>query len=379
MKQPTSTAHKPPQNYDQRILLAVTGLSPQIVTETLYGLIHAQTPFIPTRVHVITTQEGAERVRLELISRQPGWFHRLRADYKLPPITFSEAQIHVLTDGNGQALSDIRSPAENRAAADFISEQVRSLTADENSALHVSLAGGRKTMGFFAGYSLSLFGRPQDRLSHVLVSEHYESCADFFYPTPASQVIYTRANKPLDSKDARITLAEIPFVPLRPSLGEQLLKDKTSYNQAVTTAARIFNTPEVVIDPAEKSLTCSGDRVNLPPMQMTVYCWIAEKRQQDQFIQIREEKTNGKELLSWYARLYGEFSGGYEGMEAAIERNHGMEANQLESHFSKIKSTLGKVLGEPLAKKFAVSSSGKNNHKRHTLQGVEPQHIHIRN
>ena len=38
-----------PATYPRRILLAVTGLSPQIVTETLHALaIGNDTPFIPT-------------------------------------------------------------------------------------------------------------------------------------------------------------------------------------------------------------------------------------------------------------------------------------------------------------------------------------------
>ncbi len=40
-----------PSDYPTRILLAVSGMSPQIVTETLYGLIvEASHPFIPTDI-----------------------------------------------------------------------------------------------------------------------------------------------------------------------------------------------------------------------------------------------------------------------------------------------------------------------------------------
>jgi CRISPR-associated protein (TIGR02584 family) len=67
-------------------------------------------------------------------------------------------------------LEDIVTEADNVAVADFITEKVRAVTADPEASLHVSIAGGRKTMGFYLGYALSLFGRPQDRLSHVLVS-----------------------------------------------------------------------------------------------------------------------------------------------------------------------------------------------------------------
>jgi hypothetical protein len=58
-----------PNEYPKRILLAITGLSPQVVAETLYALTQTQqTPFVPTHVIVISTAEGAERARLELLS-----------------------------------------------------------------------------------------------------------------------------------------------------------------------------------------------------------------------------------------------------------------------------------------------------------------------
>lgn len=38
-------------------------------------------------------------------------------------------------------------------------------------------------MGFYAGYALSLYGRKQDRMSHVLVEDKYEQAVNFFYPS----------------------------------------------------------------------------------------------------------------------------------------------------------------------------------------------------
>jgi len=163
-----------PSAFPRRVLLAVAGLSPQIVTETLYALAMRGEPVsIPTEVRLITSSEGAQRARLSLLSADPGWFGRLCRDYGLPPISFSEAHIEVLHDADGNVLADIRDPDDNARVADQITETVRALTADPECALHVSIAGGRKTMGYYAGYALSLFGRPQDRLSHVLVSEPF--------------------------------------------------------------------------------------------------------------------------------------------------------------------------------------------------------------
>ena len=213
-----------PADFPRRVLLAVSGLTPQIVTETLYALAADEfAPFVPTEVHLITSAEGARRAELSLLSDDLGWFHKLCADYHLPGVSFNRSHIHVMRDAQGQPMNDIRSPADNRAAADFITAQVRAITADSGCALHASIAGGRKTMGFYLGYALSLFGRPQDRLSHVLVSEPFESSYDFFYPTPYSRVLQTRDGQLADTALAQVTLAEIPFVSLRHGLPSALL------------------------------------------------------------------------------------------------------------------------------------------------------------
>ncbi|MEN8168228.1 MAG: CRISPR-associated ring nuclease Csm6, partial [Pseudomonadota bacterium] len=152
----------------RRVLLCVTGLSPQVVTETVYALA-VKRNWIPTQIRLITTAEGAKRARLSLLSEDPGWFQRICDDYRLPPIQFTSEDILTLRDDQGLPLEDIRTLRDNELAADYIVEQVRELTGDQHGELHVSIAGGRKTMGFYLGYALSLFGRPQDRLSHVLV------------------------------------------------------------------------------------------------------------------------------------------------------------------------------------------------------------------
>uniref|UniRef100_UPI00359318F9 CRISPR-associated ring nuclease Csm6 n=1 Tax=Thiocapsa sp. TaxID=2024551 RepID=UPI00359318F9 len=204
-----SGTHPDPSQFPRRVLLAVTGLSPQIVTETLFALAtRKRDPWIPTEIHLITTAEGAERARLSLLHPKSGWFLRLCRDYGLPSIRFDTELIRELQAAAGMPLTDIRTLDDNTAAADAITEQVRILTADPHAALHVSIAGGRKTMGFYLGYALSLYGRPQDRLSHVLVSAPYESHPQFFYPTPESDVIHTPPpdSRPYDTRDARVTL-----------------------------------------------------------------------------------------------------------------------------------------------------------------------------
>ena len=99
---------KQPRQYQKRILLAVSGLSPQILTETLYALAvdNEQAPFIPTEIHLITTREGAKRAKLQLLHLDTGKFHQLCEDYRLENIQFSENDVHVIRDEQGKELDD---------------------------------------------------------------------------------------------------------------------------------------------------------------------------------------------------------------------------------------------------------------------------------
>jgi hypothetical protein len=82
----------------RKILLCVTGLSPQIVTETLFALaVESSPPWIPDEIRLITTQRGAENARLMLLSDHPGWFRRLCDDWGLSHIAFDAANIEILS------------------------------------------------------------------------------------------------------------------------------------------------------------------------------------------------------------------------------------------------------------------------------------------
>ena len=267
-----------PNEYPRRILVAVTGMSPQIVTETLYGLtVASPCPFVPTEIHLITTSVGAEKARLALLSDDPGWFHRLCKDYTLPPIRFDTNTIHTLTDAAGNPLDDIRSPEDNRQAADGITDLIREFTADPQSALHVSIAGGRKTMGFFLGYALSLYGRNQDKLSHVLISDPFESSIDFYYPTPDSRVLKLRDGRQADTSKAIVTLAELPFVSLRHGLPEDLLTGHASYNKTVEAARRALGPAALHIDLDARRIRAASKVFPLPPAELALLSVFARR------------------------------------------------------------------------------------------------------
>ncbi len=366
-------------DHPRRILLAVTGLSPQVVTETLYALaIQSKPAFIPSEIRLITTREGRERARLSLLHPKSGWFHRLRRDYSLPLIAFDDDHIRVLRDGNGKPLDDIRSPGDNLRAADAITEQVRILTQDSDSALHVSIAGGRKTMGFYLGYALSLFGRPQDRLSHVLVSPPYESHPQFFYPTPHSELIHTLPpdSRPLDVKDAQVTLADIPFVRLRDGLEPASLQQGASYSETVAEAQRALPPLALRLEPADCRLHAAGIELTLSPAAFALYWLTAERAHKGQPGVHWSETELAEELLHYYGRLVGLHSGEYERAERAYAR--GMSKENFDPAKSHINRVLRRKLGrhaDPYLIK-ALDGIPGSRYRRFGL-GLEPQHIRV--
>ncbi|GAB0149187.1 MULTISPECIES: CRISPR-associated ring nuclease Csm6 [Marichromatium] len=362
-----------PCKFPRRIMIAVTGLSPQVVTETLFGLaVREPDPWIPTEVHIITTLEGAERARMSLLSPDGGWFQRLRHDYDLPEICFDENFIHVLKDADGEALSDIRTEADSLAAADQICAMIRGFCADDDSAVHVSIAGGRKTMGYYIGYALGLFGRPQDKLSHVLVSEPFESTWDFFYPTPTSRMLVTRDNKMVDACDARVTLAEIPFLRVRDTLPKRLVHGVTSFGEYVEAAQRSVEPPNLRIHVRDRLVYAAGEVVPMPPAQFAFYLMMVERRMAGLNSVRWSDRDVSDHFLSIYRRIADE--GGVERVEAALKQ--GMTKEYFDQRKTLTNAMLFEVLGPQLCKPYSIHREGTRPRSRFGLT-IDPEAIYL--
>jgi CRISPR-associated protein (TIGR02584 family) len=314
-----TTESRDPVRYARRVLLCAAGLTPQIITETLFALVVApeagHEPFIPTEIHAVTTTVGAKRIRLELLRANEGHFFRLCEDYGLDAaqILFDDRTIHVMKDGN-KDLDDITTVEDSVAAADFIVSKVRELTQDANCALHVSLAGGRKTMGYLIAYGLSLFGRPQDRLSHVLVTADFESHPDFFFPPRTSRVLHTRQarprdDKPIDTADAKVVLAEMPFVRMRDGLDPALLNGSASYSEIIERAQRAQRAPLMELNLTDRVAVCAGIPVHLGWKEFTLLVLLAQ-RVVDGLPPLTPLKAgNSKDFAETFRRIYLDLKG----------------------------------------------------------------------
>jgi CRISPR-associated protein (TIGR02584 family) len=264
-------------NFNRRILLAITGLSPQVLSETLYGLSVDRAPLeIPNEIHVITTGTGERRLRA-VLGTQEEILESLSRERGLPPFRLPTSNVHVLRSADGTILEDITTSTDNLAYADAVTSLVREFTTDAAAQLHVSVAGGRKTMGFLLGYVFTLFARPQDRMSHVLVNHPYESLPDFLYPTAGPSWLQARDGTRVNAQDAVVNLVDIPYVSLRPGLPSALLAGRASYEQVVAGARRSLEAPRLVLRLSQRQVTAAGVTFSLAPLEMALYALLARR------------------------------------------------------------------------------------------------------
>ena len=158
----------------KNILLAVSGLSPQVITETLYVL-HQNGQSVEA-VHVITTREGKDKIFAELFAGGDGQYYRYLEEYGIDPasLNFDHQNIHAITDEFGAELKDIATECDNERLLKKCLELAFYFTKDHDTAVLFSVAGGRKTMSVCLTLAAQMYGRPQDRLYHVLVSPEFE-------------------------------------------------------------------------------------------------------------------------------------------------------------------------------------------------------------
>jgi len=342
-------------------LLCVSGLSPQVVTETLYALaVKEDPPFVPHEIHLLTTNEGARSAMLGLLDEHEGHFRHLCLEYGIDAaaIRFGPDTIHLIRDPAGQALDDIRTEQDNMTAADTITALVRRLMADPHCRVHASIAGGRKTMGFFLAYAMSLFGRPQDRISHVLVSPPFEGHPDFYYPPRKPVLLKTpHEHRLFSTADARITLADIPFVRLRDGLPRALREGVSSFSETIVEAQRAMLPVMLVIDLKTRTVTAGGHSFQLSLADFATYSWFALRRANGEEPVRWTDPGLAESFVSHYERVAGKDVGNAERVRHALKG--GMSEEYLEQRKSKTNRALRKCLGELAAGPYLIGSFGQ--------------------
>lgn len=358
----------PPTSF-REILVFVAGSTPQIITETIQALSLQSPPIIANEVHIITTRPG--RLRIEQSLLESGLLDQMCADLGLPPIPLDHIQIRVPVSENGLQLDDIRSARENEIIGDLITTLVQHLASDPAIRLHCSIAGGRKTMSFYLGAALQLFGRTQDKLYHALVSPEFESNPDFYYIPAEPVTIPGRtvdgAPTTLNTADATISLAELPFI----RLGERVNFQGASFSEMVAEGQSCIDTatlqPEVVVDLTERTVSIVQNQLEIVPTQLMIYaailrqkaghCKYPERRYCDGcsacYLVMSELATRPalEKMARDYAVIYGNRDKGSELLEKWPD---GFDLDALRQHISKLNRSLCDQLKDPLLSDYVT-------------------------
>jgi CRISPR-associated protein (TIGR02584 family) len=264
-KKKPSAAKAAPQEVKQTVLVCVVGTTPGIISETVWALAkRPENPVIPDRVVAITTQAGKRAIIEQLLSgfhgHDPIWKQLrgklLKDSEKGKKLQFGEEGDHIVVftmpdeDGLARPLNDIRTAEENQAAADCILKTLDTYTRHPNNHVIGSVAGGRKTMSALMYACMSLVGKEEDRICHVLVPPEYESYnlePRLYFPEQKPQELVQpdrgkdkkyKANpsqRILKAADANIELVELPFVSLRNagvSIENSFMQTVAAYSQS---------------------------------------------------------------------------------------------------------------------------------------------------
>jgi CRISPR-associated protein (TIGR02584 family) len=376
------------------VLLCMAGLTPQIITENLYGLMVEGGERVD-EVRVITTAGGKQRIVKALLEPGHGMFFQLCRDYGFDParISFDERSVTLLRGPGGRLLEDIRTAEENKYAGDQICEMVRELTADKGTRIHASAAGGRKTLGIYLTAAMQLFGRIQDRLSHVLISEDFETHQDFFYKPPVPRMLRTRDGREVSTADAEICLADIPFIRLH-GLGPEWTRNGIAgYGALVLQTQRNLDLAEAPqemrIDLRGSSVHVADNSVHLPPREFFYYLLFIHIRRrrggQDGFVSLSEivredldavfrvvTAAQGRERVLEEHELVT----GYDFLTKLVEWvGLSYVETEFETTFREVKSKLKRRFADAgLRERYVITSRGRRGNLRFGI-AFPPEHI----
>ena len=263
----------PPLDTQIRTLVISLGLSPQVVTETLWALtIDIQPSWIPEEIVILTTSQGALTAEATLLDAGEGRIRALGQEYGRKDLERLASNIRIEVIGDDAArFNDVDSEDAHTAAADRTMRLIRDLTAEGRRQIHASIAGGRKSQGALLALSMSLFARPGDCLSHIVVDDAFAGRPDFFFPPARPATLVRGGGKDLNSADARVRLAQIPFPRIRSMLPEETRNAK-HFAGAILGVQRRLDPPSLILVPSRREAILSGTALDLRPSQ---FAWLA--------------------------------------------------------------------------------------------------------
>ncbi len=371
----------------KNVLLAVVGLSPQVITETLFAL-HQQQRTVHA-IHVITTQKGKEMINANLLSPRDGKYYQYLREYGIDPasIEFGFDNIHTIKDNNGIEIDDIADEDENEQLLKNCLELALRFTKDPHTAVFFSVAGGRKTMSACLMLAAQLYGRAQDRVYHVLVSPEFESNRDFYFPPQNSIPIELRdkSGQPYvkETKYAKVTLVPIPFISIREQLSDELLKEPK--DPATLMLSLVKEEPyRLIVDLANTKLIYKDIEIDMMPARLALYAFFAMQKKNcekdvascrnctDCFLEIQEICKRSNEIAELYRKIVVK----REISEMSDSGILGLTPENFNSYKTKIKRDLERGFGLYAHGELAIDSVGTRPDTRYGIK-IDKDRIRI--
>lgn len=257
------------------VLIVGMGTSPAVLTETVWALAHQKSPVVPDEIVVIVTKSGAERLCGDILSGSTTIWdsmlealrkEKIRIDGKL---VFGETSIRVIPDERGNGIWDLRTGDDNLRAADFMLRQIRQYTESSDTVVLTSIAGGRKTMSALLFSCMTLLGREDDKVFHVLLPPEFEGGVEppMFYPKKGVTYTNRLTGKKYKGDKYRSELFEVPFVRMRGWYQEKFKTIPPTYRTLIskvqTVAPPAVTYPEIEIDALGGGATLNGSVISM--------------------------------------------------------------------------------------------------------------------
>lgn len=294
-------------NY-KNILITVTGKSPAIITETVYSLAHESPAIIPDEVVAIATTSSKASIIRELF--ESGVWTRMLKELGIPKgkCLFSNAHnlIRIIpVPEKSKDADDIITTQDNQVAADFILGTLREFTENPDTRVIFSVAGGRKTMSILAALSMTMLGRPQDRLCHVLAKPPFDSSSlnpRFYYPSSLVKKYSMPDGKTYSVRSSDITLCDIPFPRNRELFPEKYSRLPGGFMDTVNLINRILpsgnSSSNLFLDPRSCLCNINDKSIKLSIPEFTLYWMLAVRAKNNEAV-IRGEKQLHEEILEF--------------------------------------------------------------------------------
>jgi len=336
-------------NDKKNILVIIVGKTPQIVTEAFY-ILGIRKKILISNIFVLTTTEYKEFIEHSTIEK----VKEISNKYKIIEPIYDKNHILAAAEEEGYNKNkegELKFTTTN-LILNFISEYT-----EKDVNIHCVLSGGRKTMSCDGMLAMTLFGREEDKLYHIVANPIYYS-EEKYYPEN-------------ENEDLGLILINKPYIKLRNKLSEILNCKNFKYDDLINSCQKIINDlidlPTVIINKEKCELIISNKRIKLKPIDISVYLFFAKQRK---FISGGKNfsKKNSDRFLKIYSKISKSYGQKLRVFENSIKNNI-LDFVIIQKSISKIKNEIKHVFdNDPKAEYYIISVEGNYGNKKYGIK-----------